>query len=324
MVLKGTSMKNYGLLASATLGFAILVYAVPGISAQESPSGNGVPAHMVVTVEPHHGKDVPEVKREDVMVYEGKDRDTVTQWVPAQGEHAALELFILLDDGSDISLGPQLQDLRKFINAQPASAKIGIAYMQNGIAKVEQNPTSDHALAAKALRLPMGIRGANGSPYFSLVDLIKRWPESTARREVFMASDGIDRYYGTGDLLDPYLEAAIDDTQRAGILVSAIYTPGVGHFGHSYWQAYWGQLYLAQLADRTGGEAYYIGFNGPPVTFSPYLEDFSRRLDHQYFLEFLAKPPKKAGLQPVKLRTEVHNVDLISADRVWVEPAPQQ
>jgi hypothetical protein len=317
-------MKKYGLLANAALGFAILVYAVPRISAQEAPTGNGVPAHMVVTAEPHHGKDVPEVKREDVMVYEGKDRDTVTQWIPAQGEHAALELFILLDDGSDISLGSQLQDLRKFINAQPASAKIGIAYMQNGIAKVAQNPTSDHALAAKALRLPMGISGANGSPYFSLVDLIKRWPESTARREVFMASDGIDRYYGTGDLLDPYLESAIDDAQRAGIVVSAIYTPGVGHFGHSYWQAYWGQLYLAQLADRTGGEAYYIGFNGPPVTFTPYLEDFSRRLEHQYFLEFLAKPPKKAGLQPVKLRTEVPNVDLISADRVWVEAAPQQ
>lgn len=313
-------MNKYRFVANAVIGLAIWVYAVPGISAQETPAVNGVPAHIVVTVEPHHGKDVPEVKLEDVMVYEGKERDPVTQWIPAQGEHAALELFILLDDGSNITLGPQLQDLRKFINAQPPSVKIGIAYMQNGIAKVEQNLTSDHAQAAKALRLPLGIRGANGSPYFSLVDLIKRWPESAARREVFMASDGIDLYYGTGDLLDPYLESAIDDAQRAGILVSAIYTPGVGHFGHSYWQAYWGQLYLAQLADRTGGEAYYIGFNGPPVSFTPYLDDFGHRLGNQYFLEFLAKPPKKAGLQQVKLRTEVRNVDLVSADRVWVAP----
>jgi hypothetical protein len=316
-------MKKYRCVAKAVLGLAVWVYAVPGISAQETPAGNGVPAHMVVTVEPHHGNDVPEVKREDVMVYEGKDRDTVTQWIPAQGEHAALELFILLDDGSDVSLGPQLQDLRKFINAQPASAKIGIAYMQNGIAKIEQNLTIDHAQAAKALRLPMGVRGANGSPYFSLTDLIKRWPESAARREVLMVSDGIDLYYGTGDMLDPYLDEAIENAQRAGILVSAIYTPGVGHFGHSYWQTYWGQLYLAQLADRTGGEAYYIGFNGPPVSFTPYLDDLGHRLSHQYFLEFLAKPPKKPGLQPVKLRTEVSNVDLISADRVWVAPPPQ-
>ena len=316
-------MNRYSFVTIAILVLAASVYGVSQVRAQQAPAGNEVPAHMVVTVEPHHGSDAPDLKREDVMVYEGKDRDTVTQWIPAQGEHSALELFILLDDGSDISLGPQLQDLRKFINAQPASAKIGIAYMQNGIARIEQNLTSDHAQAEKALRLPMGIRGANGSPYFSLVDLIKRWPESNARREVFMASDGIDLYYGTGDLLDPYLENAIDDAQRAGVLVSAIYTPGVGHFGHSYWQAYWGQLYLAQLAARTGGEAYYIGFNGPPVSFTPYLDDFARRLTHQYLLEFLAKPPKKAGLQSVRLRTEVSNADLVAADRVWVSPPPQ-
>jgi hypothetical protein len=316
-------MNRYSFVTIAILVLAVSLYGVSCLSAQQTAAGNGVPAHMVVTVEPHHGSNVPDVNREDVMVYEGKDRDAVTEWIPAQGEHSALELFILLDDASSASLGTQLQDLRKFIDSQPASAKIGIAYMQNGIARIEQNLTSDHALAAKALRLPMGIRGANGSPYFSLSDLIKRWPESTARREVFMISDGIDLYYGTGDLLDPYLESAIDDAQRAGVLVSAIYTPGVGHFGHSYWQAYWGQLYLAQLADRTGGEAYYIGFNGPPVSFTPYLDDLTRRLSHQYFLEFLAKPRKKAGLQPVKLRTEVSNADLVASDRAWVSPPPQ-
>lgn len=258
------------------------------------------------------------------MVYEGKDRDTVTEWMPAQGDRAGLELFILLDDGSESNLGQQLPDLRKFIEAQPASTKIGIAYMQNGVARIEQNLTSDHALAEKVLRLPMGIRGANGSPYFSLSDLIKRWPKTADRREVLMASDGIDLYYGSGDMLDPYLDEAIQNAQRAGVVVSAIYTPGVGHFGHSYWQAYWGQLYLAQVADKTGGEAYYIGMNGPPVSFAPYLDDLGRRLSHQYLLTFLAKPPKKAGWQQVKLRTEVQNVDLVSADKVYVSLEPER
>jgi hypothetical protein len=316
-------MNRLHFATSAVLGMAIWLCAAPQLVAQQAAAAGGVPAHMVVTVEPHHGTDVPNLNREDVMVYEGKNRDTVTEWIPAQDEHAALEFFVLLDDGSNASLGPQLEDLRKFINAQPASTRIGIAYMQNGIAKIEQNLSSDHALAAKALRLPMGIRGANGSPYFSLSDLVKRWPASTARREVLMVSDGIDRYYGSGDLLDPYLDAAIDDAQRAGILVSAIYSPGVGHSGHSYWETYWGQLYLAELADKTGGEAYYIGFNGPPVSFSPYLNDLEHRLGHQYFLTFLAKPPKKAGFQQVKLRTEVHGVDLVSADKIWVSPAAE-
>jgi hypothetical protein len=321
--LEGAIMNKYGFMASAVLGLAGLICGGGSLLAQQAPAASGVPAHMVVTVEPHHGSEVPTVNREDVMVYEGKDRDTVTEWIPAQGEHAGLELFVLLDDGSDSNLGSQLEDIRKFITGQPSSTKIGIAYMQNGMARVEQNLTSDHAQAAKALRLPMGIRGANGSPYFSLTDLIKRWPESTDRREVIMASDGIDRYYGSGDMVDPYLDEAIEGAQRAGILVSAIYTPGVGHFGHSYWQTYWGQLYLAQVADKTGGESYYIGFNGPPVSFAPYLDDLTRRLGHQYLLTFLAKPPKKAGLQQVKLRTEVSNVDLVSADEVYVSPATQ-
>jgi len=314
-------MNKYRFMANAILGLVVGVCGAYNLAAAQQASGaNGIPAHLVVTVEPHHGSDVPVINREDVMVYEGKDRDTVTEWIPAQGDRAGLELFVLIDDGSDSSLGTQLDDLRKFIDKQPASTLIGIAYMQDGIARIAQNPTNDHALAAKALRLPMGIRGGNGSPYFSLTDLIKRWPESTSRREVLMASDGIDVNYGTGDLQDPYVEEAIDVAQRAGILVSAIYTPGVGHLGHSYWQTYWGQLYLARLAEMTGGEAYYIGFSGPPVSFTPYLDDLEHRVGHQYFLTFLAKPPKKAGWQMVKLRTEVPKVDLISAGRVWVSP----
>jgi hypothetical protein len=273
-----------------------------------------------VTVEPKHGSNVPVITRDDVMVHQGKDRDQVTDWTPAQGDRAALELFILIDDDANTSLGSQLEDIRQFINAQPSTTKIGVAYMQNGIARVAQEPTSDHAQAAKALRLPMGAGGANASPYFSLSDLVKKWPTGAERREVLMVSDGIDRYYGEGDLEDPYLQAALDDAGKAGIVVSAIYTPGVGHYGHSYWQNYWGQIYLSQLADKTGGEAYYIGFTGAPVTFAPYLDDVARRLEHQYFLGFLAKPEKKSGWQQIRLSTEIPNVDLVSAGRVYVSP----
>jgi hypothetical protein len=103
-------------------------------------------------------------------------------------------------------------------------------------------------------------------------------------------------------------------------VISAIYSPGAGHFGHSYWQTYWGQLYLAQITESTGGEGYGIGFAGPPVSFSPYLDELGRRLAHQYFLTFLAKPPKKATWVKIKLRSEVSSVDLVSADKVWVSP----
>jgi hypothetical protein len=54
------------------------------------------------------------------------------------------------------------------------------------------------------------------------------------------------------------------------------------------------------------------------VSFSPYLDDLERRLLHQYLLTFLAKPVKKAGMQSVKLRTEVPDAELLAADSVYV------
>ena len=313
-------MRKTNLPSLTLFVFLFALASLECAAAQQAPSAGGIPVHILVTVEPKHGSNVPVITRDDVMVHQGKDRDQVTDWTPAQGDRAALELFILIDDDANTSLGSQLEDIRQFINAQSSTTKIGVAYMQNGIARVAQEPTSDHAQAAKALRLPMGAGGANASPYFSLNDLVKKWPTGAERREVLMVSDGIDRYYGEGDLEDPYLQAALDDAGKAGIVVSAIYTPGVGHYGHSYWQNYWGQIYLSQLADKTGGEAYYIGFTGAPVTFAPYLDDVARRLEHQYFLGFLAKPEKKSGWQQIRLSTEVPNVDLVSAGRVYVSP----
>jgi hypothetical protein len=279
----------------------------------------GVPAHLVVTVEARHGKDVPVLHRDDVMAYQGKERGTVTDWLPLQGDHAGLDFFVLLDDASSTSLGSQLDDLRQFILGQPATTSIGVGYMRNGTVDIAQNFTADHAAAAKSLRLPFGSAGASASPYLSIVDLIKRWPEGPVRREILMVSDGIDRLGGGGPS-DPYADSAIEQAQKAGVIVFTIYANGVGHWGHSFWRINWGQNYLAQIADETGGESYFLGLQ-TPVSFSPYLDDLSHRLDHQYLLTFLAKPEKKAGLQGVKLRTEVPNAELVSADRVWVPAA---
>ena len=123
-----------------------------GARAQEPA---GVPGHAAVTIEAHKGKEPPVINREDVMVHVGRDRDPVVDWVPAQGEHAALELMILLDGGLNTTLGTQLDDLRKFISSQPDTTTVGVAYMRDGVAQVVQNLTSDHSLAAKALRLPL-------------------------------------------------------------------------------------------------------------------------------------------------------------------------
>jgi hypothetical protein len=312
-------MRKPHIIAGVRLAVTALAVGLSSVAAQEV-SSTGVPVHMVVTVEPRHGSNVPVINREDVMVYQGRDRAKVTDWLALQGDHAALQLFILIDDSANTSLGSQLEDIRQFINAQPATTAIGVAYMRNGIADLQQNPTNDHTQAAKALRLPFGDPGASASAYFSVSDLIKRWPETPVRREILMVSDGIDRYWGSGPS-DPYVDSTIEDAQRAGVIIFSIYMPGGGHFGHSFWRINWGQNYLSQISDETGGESYYLGF-GAPVSFAPYLDDLTHRLTRQYLLTFLAKPEKKAGFQQVKLRTEVPNAELVAADRVYVPVGP--
>ena len=308
-------MRKPHFIAGALLAVAALASGLWSAVVQEA-SSTGVPVHVVVTVEPRHGSSVPVINREDVMVYQGHDRKKVTDWLPLQREHAGLQLFLLIDDAANTSLGSQLEDIRQFINAQPSTTAVGVAYMRNGIADILQNPTNDHAQAAKALRLPLGDEGASGSPYFSVLDLFKRWPEGPVRREILMVSDGIDRFGGGGPS-NPYVDSAIEEAQRAGVIIYSIYAPGVGHYGHSFWRMNWGQNYLSQISDETGGESYYLGF-GAPVSFAPYLEDLSHRLTRQYLLTFLAKPERKAGFQHFKLRTEVPNAELVAADRVYV------
>lgn len=301
------------------LAISVTAAGAQRVATQEAPSSTGVPVHMVVTVEPRHGSSVPAIYREDVMVYQGRDRLQVVDWVALQGDQSRLELFLLLDDASSPSLGSQLEDLRAFINSQSPNTAIGVGYMRNGTVDIVQSLTKDHASAAKSLRLPLGSSGAS-SPYFSLVDFIKHWPGSSDWREILMVSDGIDRFGGGGPA-NPYVDSAIEEAQRAGIGVFAIYSPGVGHYGHSFWRMNWGQNYLSQLADETGGEAYYLALQAP-ISFTPYLDDLTHRLGHQYLLTFLAKPEKKAGIQRVRLSTEVRNVELVAADGAYVPAGP--
>ena len=300
-------------LAPAFATAILLCSPHAGLAQQSAATGTAVSA--VITVEAKHGKDIPEIQRGDVMVYEGRDRDQVTDLLPLAGEHAALQLFVLIDDAAGGGVDTQLQDIRQFVRNQSSTTLIGIGYMRDGTVQVLQNLTTDHEAAAKSIRLPLGEAGASPSPYFSLVDLIKKWPAAQVRRQVLMVSDGIDRFWGSGPS-DPYVDTAIETALKAGITVYSIYTPGMGHFGHSLWRINWGQNYLSQLSDETGGELFNYGI--APVSFSPYLDDLSKRLTRQYLVSFIPKPEKKPGLRQVKFRTEVPNAELVGPDRVYV------
>jgi hypothetical protein len=132
-----------------------------------------------------------------------------------------------------------------------------------------------------------------------------------------MISSGIDPLYGTGSL-NPYLTRAIDAAQRAGTVVHSIYFGSAGHLGHSTWRINWGQNYLAQLSDETGGEFYWQGFSNP-VSFAPYLNDLSQHLSNQHLLTFQAPRPAKPSFEQIKVTTEVPHVTLVAPSRVYVK-----
>jgi hypothetical protein len=285
------------------------------------PDEKAVPVQMTVTANVEDGKRAPQIAKEDVFVNKGKERLGVADWVAARGDRAGLELFILIDDASITSLGIQLKDLRDFIKAQPPTTSVGVGYARNAVVEIRQNFTTDHELAAKALRLPVGFTGAYGSAYLSVVDLMKRWPATPNRREVLLIADGIDRARRAHNaLLNPDVDTAAAVAQRTGTMIHSIYYPGVGHWHRNFWWASNGQNGLAKLSDQTGGESFYIG-SGAPVSFAPYLKDLQKILDNQYLLTFHSNPGKKAGLQFVNVSTEIPGVDFATPDAVWVPAA---
>jgi hypothetical protein len=329
-------MKRYHGMLLVLLGALCALTGSPQrANSQEKAAPSTVQVHLVITdMGLRDDAELPALRREDVKVRQGKTQLQVAQLIPAQGDNAALQLFILIDDTLSSAVGNNLNDIREFINAQPPTTTIGIGYMSNTTVSIVQNFTPDHDLAAKAVRLPRGSLGAMDSPYLSLISLVKGWPQQKVRREVLMISDGIDRLRGEtpspsqlGPRFGPAYHSmptiSVDTTsaseisQRYNVLVHSIYSPGIGRSGRSSWDLQVGLSGLSKLADETGGECFSLGTSNP-VSFKPYLDRLQRHLANQYYLVFLAAPPKKAGLQRVNVSTEVPNAEIAAADNVWV------
>src|SRR5258708_9139744 len=213
-------------------GLALVVVCfVAGLArAQDQATSSGVPVRIVVTVEGQKDHAPPNLAPHDVLVYLDNERMRVTDWTSVQNDRTGLQLWLLIDDGTDTALGTQLEDLRRFVVEQPSTTQVGIGYLRNGTVQVEQKPTGDHALAAKTIRLPLGQPEISASPYLALIDLIQKWPSADQAREVLMITSGIDPDYGPGPS-NPYLDRAIHAAQRAGVVVHSIYFSSAGHLG---------------------------------------------------------------------------------------------
>jgi hypothetical protein len=265
-------------------------------------------ATAVVTALPK-SNDAPPVTAQRIQVSVDGKQVQPSLWRPYG--NGPVELVLLIDSSARTSLGRDLDDMSKFISNLPPNVIAGIAYMENGRAAFTGPMSTDHATVAKQLHLPGGTPGSSASPYFCLSQLAKNWPapRSQARREVVMVTDGVDEYNLRYDPEDPYVQSAVADAQRAGLVVYSIYYRNQGRLSGSNYETNAGQNYLTAVADETGGNLYYEGL-GNPVSFSPFFDDLNRRLGNQYELDFPVTEKKKESVISLKVKSDVSSLKL--------------
>jgi hypothetical protein len=295
---------------SAVLAVFVLV---TGARLNAQTIGQG---RAVITVLSRHTEMAPNLTQQDVSVrINGKDAD-VTGWKPFKGADDTLELVISIDGGAR-NLGSQLDEIKTFIQGQGPHTKIAVGYMQNGVTLLAGPLSTDHGQAVSELRLPAG---PTTNPYFSLSDLGRHWPSEDrhARREVLLLSDGVDPENRRFDPDDPYVQSAINDSVRAGLVVYTLFWLNRTERDDSSITVNGGQSLLNELTDATGGYSYWAG-TGNPVTFKPFFDDLDRRFASQYALEFTAPLARKPAIESLKLKVEGLGIQVTSPQQVYVD-----
>jgi hypothetical protein len=312
-------MKTYR-IASAFLVAAIagtgLCIGSAGLAQTEITTGH---AQVIVTVNADKANPAPPLRQGEITVKVKGRPTSVVSVTPINDATEPTQLVFMFDESARSYLALQIPDLKSFIMGLPASTEVAVAYMSNGRAVMAQKMTADHKLAADSLRLTNGIPGISGSPYFCLSDLAKKWPsQAKARRVVFMVTNGEDPYYRSRDMQDPYLAAAIRDSQQANLLVYSIYFRNTFGGGSTSFSTLMGQSYLQRLANETGGQFYSMAMSSP-VSFKPFLKQFKQSLERQYELTFAVAG---SGWQRVQVQSKTKGIKLTAQQAVYMGKNP--
>ena len=304
------------LLLGALVGASLMPLALKAASNRASATKD--PSAVVMTVTATAKKDAqpPALSKNDVDLYQGKERIQVADF--KRGE--TLYLAVLIDDSLRSSIANQWSDLRAFLMAQPQTTYVAVAYARNGVAMVAQDFTTDHALAARALRLPLGDIGAGTSPYLSVQDWIKRWPVSGQRSSIILFSSGIDYFRGGPATLDPDLDTTIARAQKQNINIWTIYALDAGRVGRGSFRAFNWQSNLDRLSQQTGAESYSLGLEAP-IDLKPYFDRIQMNLNNQYLLAFVGDGGHKGKYESVKVTSEVRKVGFLTPSEVFLPAA---
>lgn len=287
--------------------FLVAAVAAP-MFAQEIPSEGPVPTTALIQVQSKNNAPLNSAALKLEVNGHAAEIASVTP-VAKDGAQVA----ILIDDGLRGNFGVQLDDIKHFLSSLPPNVQVLVGYMQNGTVRAEGGFTTNHEAAAQQLRIPFSAPGISASPYFCLQEFVKHWPgQGNAARMVLMLTNGVDPYNGSVSPLNqdsPYVQAAQDDAQRAGVAVYSIYYGDAGIRGGA--ANFSGQSYLNQVADATGGQSFYQGRITPP-SLAPYLNEFRNAIAESYLVTFNASATheKNSTLTSIKIKSEQAGVKI--------------
>lgn len=308
-------MKTRNLFGIITTAWAaVMLLTLNGAAA--TPDVGNKPVQVTVTASGRGQEPPPVLTRRDVIVFQDNQWRPVLDLTPIGSSARGTDLAILIDGSLRSKIGLQFNDLKKFMQALPASTAIGVAYAEYGSARFAQSFTADHKAAEAALRLPEGSVNVGGSIYQSVADLARHWPDDGRARSAFVVSDGLDINRGLSETLptlNPDLAEAISESQKAGVTVYAIYANGATRLTRDLFLLDNGQSSLTRLASETGGESYFQG-DETPVSFQPFLKQLRETLGRQYVLTFEAAPNDQGSL---RVSTEIPHVRIDAPARVW-------
>jgi len=309
MITKTPLFRTGALLAAFLMLSSVALYA------QTNAAGSSLATFTVTVV----GKkqEAPPIARDDVQLFQGKERKQIADWKKSE----QLALAIVIDDSIDVSAGGQWDYLREFITAQPPSTLIAVGYLRDNTVTIAQDFTPDHEAAAKALRVPLGRGALGSSPYLSLIDLLKRWPENSGpRRSIIVVTPGIDWFRGLGSgPIYPDVDTLIQRAERQNTNIWSIYYPSSGHRGRAFFLANQAQNNIDKVSEDSGAESYFLGF-GTPVSIKPYLDEINMHLNNQYLLTFAGSGGAKGKFVGMKVKTELPDVEFMTPASVFLPP----
>jgi hypothetical protein len=301
---------------AATLAAFLALVCSATLVAETPDAATAGKATITVTAIGKKNTPPPPVAKGDVQLTVNKERKQVAGW--EKGD--SLTLAILIDDSLESDVANQWNELREFIMAQPPNTAVAVAYASNSQVNIAQDFTTDHALAAKALRIPLGRFGIGSSPYLAVIDWLKRWPSPGGRGSLLLVSSGIDFFRGAWGPFYPDLDTVISRAQRENVNLWSIYYPSVGHRSHAFGLVNLGQNNLSKMTDETGGEVYFLGFSAP-VSFKPYLDELQLHLSNQYLLTFAGDGGAKGKYDRIQIKTELPGVEFSHANNAYINPS---